>query len=139
MKKCFKCGAQKDVSCFYRHPKMKDGYLNKCKQCVKNDLSNYRQSNDYPRISDRIRSKTVKRREHIASVSRRFRANNPLKYKAQTKVGNYIRDNKLVKEPCKVCGAKFVHAHHEDYSKPLDVIWLCPRHHAMLHNGKIKL
>lgn len=38
-KTCFKCGRSLPLSFFYKHPKMKDGYLNKCKDCLKKDAS----------------------------------------------------------------------------------------------------
>lgn len=44
----------------------------------------------------------------------------------------------LVKEPCKVCGTnENIEAHHEDYTKPLDVIWLCRNHHREHHKTSL--
>jgi ribosomal protein S27AE len=58
---------------------------------------------------------------------------NPAAYRAQNAVNNAVRDGKLKKEPCAICAASKVHAHHKDYSKPLEVVWLCARCHHRLH------
>lgn len=55
------------------------------------------------------------------------------RYLARTKVSNAVRSRRLVKEPCEVCGSLEVQAHHDDYSKPLDVRWLCDPHHREWH------
>ncbi len=40
----------------------------------------------------------------------------------------------LARRPCERCGdAVGVHAHHESYDLPLDVMWLCPKHHKQRH------
>lgn len=39
----------------------------------------------------------------------------------------------LEQQPCEVCGEQRAHRHHDDYSKPLEVRWLCPRHHGEVH------
>jgi hypothetical protein len=46
-----------------------------------------------------------------------------------------INRGKLEKLPCQVCGMLDVEAHHHDYSKPLDVTWLCTQHHREVHNA----
>lgn len=44
-----------------------------------------------------------------------------------------LRDGVLVKKPCEKCGAEKTEMHHEDYSKPLEVIWLCRPCHLEVH------
>lgn len=54
--------------------------------------------------------------------------------KAHHAVEEAIKRNKLFRLPCEVCGSsEMVHAHHEDYTKPLDVRWLCVAHHREHH------
>lgn len=50
-------------------------------------------------------------------------------------VDKAIRQGELTRLPCEVCGAEKVDAHHDDYSKPLDVRWLCRFHHLQYHRG----
>lgn len=57
---------------------------------------------------------------------------------AQAKAGNAIRAGKLVRQNCEQCGAdnwlgQPVQAHHEDYTKPLEVRWMCRKCHLGLH------
>ena len=46
-----------------------------------------------------------------------------------------IKVGKLVKTPCHVCGKEQVEGHHPDYSRPLDVAWLCKEHHLAIHKS----
>ena len=62
-----------------------------------------------------------------------WRKNNPGAKDAHSKVYYALKTGKLTKTPCSHCGNKKVEAHHEDYSKPLDVIWLCRSCHRMHH------
>ena len=56
MKKCFKCGAEKPLTEFYKHPKMADGRVNKCKECNKKDVRENRAAKvDYYRGYDAMR------------------------------------------------------------------------------------
>ncbi len=62
----------------------------------------------------------------------RMMAKYPEKYKARSMVRNAVGLGKLNKEPCEVCGVVNVEAHHDDYSKPLEVRWFCHQHHCEL-------
>ena len=46
-----------------------------------------------------------------------------------------IRDGLLTRKDCEVCGRKG-QAHHDDYSRPLDVRWLCFYHHRKEAHGQ---
>jgi hypothetical protein len=45
----------------------------------------------------------------------------------------YHRRGELPDQPCEACGATPAEMHHDDYSRPLDVRWLCRPHHLALH------
>ena len=59
----------------------------------------------------------------------------PGKKKAVQAVNNALRDGRLVKKPCAMCQSTLVQAHHKDYRRKLDVVWLCIPHHRELHNA----
>lgn len=62
----------------------------------------------------------------------------PEKYQAYLAVQRAVRAKELVKAPCSICGSeRNIHAHHDDYTKPLDVIWLCRKHHQERHKSSI--
>ncbi len=71
----------------------------------------------------------VRHRAHAAA----WIARNPLKRAAHHAVRNAIRRGEIERQPCH-CGLP-AEAHHEDYAAPLDVMWLCRRHHAERHRA----
>lgn len=59
---------------------------------------------------------------------------NPARRKAQKLLQGEIRAGRLARQPCFRCGgSEGIHGHHEDYSKPFEVMWLCHRHHTERH------
>ena len=55
---------------------------------------------------------------------------------ARSYLGVYLRRGLITKEPCSECGeTKAVEGHHHDYSRPLDVVWLCRKCHKSLHRA----
>lgn len=133
-KKCFKCGAEKPLTEFYKHRKMSDGHLNKCKECTKKDTTKNRWDNiSEKREYDRERGNRQDP-EYLKSWRNKF----PVKYKAHNSLNNALRDGKIEKSPCEICGNEKSVAHHDDYNKPLSVRWLCQAHHKQWHrdNGE---
>lgn len=55
---------------------------------------------------------------------------------AKNQVNSSIRSGKLTRDPCEVCGDPKSEGHHDDYSKPLDVRWLCHTHHVEHHRAQ---
>lgn len=125
---------------------MKDGHLNKCKECAKKDANKHRSENlEKVKEYDRNRPNRIERSEFNKKMShteagklcrRKSRAkwdsNNKVKKNAHLKVRRAMLAEKLERQPCVKCG-KVAQAHHEDYSKPLDVTWYCPAHHSERH------
>ena len=134
MKECFKCGVAKPLGEFYRHPRMADGHFGKCKVCAAADArANWAAKREYYCEFDRLRLQLdPKRREQHALAGAEHRRKYPEKVKARKVAWFAIRDGRLKREACEVCGEE-AEAHHEDYSKPLEVRWLCMQHHRATH------
>lgn len=147
MKTCRKCGEPKPLDEFYAHKNMADGRLSKCKCCAKQDAKAYREASiERYRAYDRGRSQLEHRRcarseyqqsdrgrERCMAARRAYLERNPEKRAAHIITWNAIRDGVLIRQPCEECGEPRAEAHHDDYSKPLDVRWLCGRHHRQHH------
>lgn len=122
MRTCRKCCIEKPLSEFYpRSDGASGGYRNECTACYLSYNAGRRPTESY-------------RETHYRSNSK-YREQNPEKYRAQTALGNAVRDGKVRKHLC-YCGEVKVQAHHHDYSRPLEVVWLCDKHHKEVHFPK---
>lgn len=72
-------------------------------------------------------------KDKILAAGAEYKIKNPKKRKAHTIVGNSIRDGHLFRESCSICHDSDAQAHHDDYDKPLNIRWLCRKHHADWH------
>lgn len=147
MKRCRKCLQRKPLEDFYIHLQMADGYLNICKECTRARISGYRKT-EKGNASEKRRNQTLKRKAWLIQYQPILRERHRIRYKARGIVANAIRDGKLSRQPCEVCGANGMlengryaaQAHHDDYSQPLQVRWLCQKHHKeqcpVLRNGR---
>ncbi len=139
-KECFKCKAVKPLEEFYKHQRMADGRLNKCKECTKIDVSQHREANlEKVRAYDRERGKNPKRMKAAAAISAAWRKEDKRRTRAHNAVTRAVRKGDLIRQPCVRCGEVKSVAHHEDYDKPLEVVWLCQPCHKQRHEEIKKL
>jgi hypothetical protein len=132
-KACKRCERVMPMDEFYAHRAMSDGHLSFCKDCVKARIVAYRETHDSVREYDRRRSKNnPKRRAGAVRSAAKIRDRCPGLYAARSATQRAIKAGLLVRpdtcEQCLASGVAIEAAHH-DYSKPLDVRWLCRRCH----------
>lgn len=146
MRTCRQCGVDDIGSNFYR------GITTHCRECWRAKVKesrganaeyylqyDRRRANDPNRIAAReAYRKTINGRQKHAESAKRWIERNPEKRKAQIMVGNAVRDGRLSRAPCEVCGARAT-AHHNDYDRPLEVQWLCASHHSEHHKRERNL
>lgn len=151
-KQCSRCRSVKSIDEFHRDSRKTDGRLCHCKACA---------AGLYQKNRDRIRAKQNShyyatrddRKDHVVKKDRQYRIANKERLNAQKaeyarlnrpkiEAGNAVQSaiacGRMVKMPCEICGKEKAEAHHDDYSRPLDVRWLCRSHHMQWHrkNGE---
>lgn len=85
-------------------------------------FSHYPVISRYRKHGELISKKIIKSNKPGADEQSKRRANN--------KIQTELRAGRLLKQPCEVCGStENIEAHHKDYSKPLEINWLCVTHH----------
>ena len=117
--------------CKHSHPLIKENiYINpagykECRVCTRGSHARHVNKNKRNFLeNNRIKQK-------------KYRLKNKEKCRVYSKVNMALRSRKLKKSPCSRCGSMIrIEAHHKDYSKPLDVIWLCRKCHALRHRKK---
>lgn len=143
---CKTCGENRPPEMFYASNK------SRCKECVRAKVRVYRTANierirEYDRNrrnqdtraancreNYRRQSATPEGRKLLRGYGKKWWRQNQEKKRANVRVKRAIQAGSLKVRPCERCGFGIgVQAHHEDYSKPLDVNWLCTRCHGKRH------
>ena len=134
-KTCFKCQRVLPRTEFYAHPQMGDGLLGKCKDCTRSDVrKRYYEKHDDVMLYEKSRGSKRGDGSNKRKYLREYRERYKEKRVAHYALRNAVRDKRIKKMPCATCMSwENVEAHHTDYSKPLDVVWLCVEHHKIAH------
>ena len=134
VKRCKLCGFVFPHSQF---PKrwIENGYtlFNHCKKCDAMKARKYQIKN-----SEKVKQADAiyyrKNRKKKLAKSKELVKLKDRKYIARYMVKTAIDSGKIIRPPCEKCGNPKSDAHHPDYSKPFRVIWLCRRHHMLIHS-----
>ena len=153
-RKCKSCAERLELGEFYNHPLGKHGKDHICKICRRRQTKKNRNEKiEQYRAHDRKRGSLphrVQLRERLSEIyyqdgtfaraKDRWVKRNPEKRKASFLLNRAIRSGLISRGKCVNCESmERVHGHHDDYSKPLDVVWLCatchPKHHAKMREN----
>jgi hypothetical protein len=144
-KLCGNCRQVKPRSDFNLNTAKSDGLQYRCRACQKIEATapSVRAQKRAYRATDRGKQvlKASRKKYDTSEKGRRIHAviqiarhrRDPLKKPAQNALNRAIASGLLTRRPCEVCGEEYTHGHHPDYTKPLEVVWLCPQHHSDEH------
>ncbi len=162
-KVCSKCGIEQPLNSFHKRHDRPCGIVSKCKKCFRDYYKDNHEviarrtrkyiENHNEEVCTYRRKYHREHREKILLASRalyrknkdrhrkkqqRQDAESPEKAAAHHAVSYAIASGALI--PPKRCSINDssclgkIHAHHDDYSKPLEVRWLCAAHHHQFHS-----
>lgn len=124
MRTCIKCKCKMTLNFFYSDKEYYGNIIrtNSCKKCHGKMVRSWKKKNNEKVVEYRKKSAKKYKSEYAKKIA------------ARRKVSFEIEKGNIKRLPCKICGKRKTEAHHEDYSKPLDVVFLCVKHHAARHN-----
>jgi hypothetical protein len=139
--KCDKCFEEKDEECFGKLRRGNQVWRrHTCKKCKLQYDYEWRKLN--PEKDKAIMKKAqhkhyINHKEEVLAKNGARRKANPLISSSQVRLQRAVKSGKIIKpEVCSICNnAGTIVAHHPDYTKPLDVIWVCKSCHAKIHNS----
>lgn len=151
MKVCARCKIEKATNEYQRDPRNTDGLRNVCRGCrtaqhhiwlasqPANRLRAYSRKwarANPDRVAKRVRTWRGKNRERTQAQTNRFRVKHRDRWLATASVYKAVKSGRLVRPTsCERCGKKCrPQAHHHDYTKRLDVSWVCSKCHRALDN-----
>lgn len=137
-KACARCGEVKPNTEFNRNKTRHDLLQKQCRRCQRDTRLGYKRPIDPDQRRQYAAGWREENRDAVRRRQREYRENNPEKVTAHRKLNNEIKYGRIARpDECEECHSEVaVQAHHDDYSKPLDVRWLCPACHSAQHSSR---
>ena len=130
---CVDCGQILPRTDFHKDSSKFDGLKRRCKTCRR----------DYMRANPDVGRKAAQkyRRDHseiYKSKVQQYKNDNPERRRAVYTLDNAVRDRRVIRpNKCSVCNKPCKpDGHHEDYSLPLAVMWVCRSCHITYHKKR---
>jgi len=128
IRNCYVCRKRKKIKLFAKDSSKPFGYSYRCLECEK--------------IRNRKRNKIrrIKYADYYKKYLKKYwktYVQDSVKILARNRVNSAVKSGKLEKMPCIICGSVKSEKHHPNYLKPLDIIWLCKKHHSEEHQKKV--
>jgi hypothetical protein len=145
MRTCKVCYAKKPIDDFQLYKaKGWEGRRRTCRSCwnakwtpvvATHNKKYYHENKNGYADKAKARATECHKKDHKSHCKRNqnYAERHPEKHAAKLVVAKAIRQGTLVRLSCQVCGSQPAQAHHDDYNKQLDVIWLCRSHHGERH------
>ncbi len=142
---CRTCKKEKPLLEYYSHKEMLDGHLNICKECTKKRVTKHRDDNivrirEYDRMRRSPKNMTEEQKRNRYKRNNEWRKRSKVKRHAHSILSHAIKIGRVVKKNyCEHCLKNKsdiqgrLNGHHDDYYKPLEVVWLCSACHSKLH------
>jgi len=147
---CRVCCVEKPLAAYSRLSTNPEGRQTTCKTCAadyqrfrraafrervkKIEIMSLLRNLDKRRASVRRYATSDAGRQNAILRTKARRKKYPERVNAMNAVARALRRGILTKGPCEVCATTTrIEAHHPDYTKPLDVMWLCRIHHREQH------
>lgn len=137
-KTCSRCKSILDISEFGKNRNRQDGIADRCLVCKRTLSANHRLKYAHTqKYRDRMSAAYQRWRkrhpgrklEHVQASQKKY----PEHHKTRQAFTRAVFEGLIERKPCIVCASLNANGHHEDYSKPFDVIWLCTLHHGRRH------
>ncbi len=150
MKICPKCKEEKRITEFHKDRSKSSGFRSHCTTCTNIKSKNFREQNpEYMRnwlvknegyhkkwggvYGEYGRLYAKANRDKIRLNRERYNNKWPEKVLSRYIYVAALKRGDIIKQPCETCGDIKVDGHHENYNEPLEIIWLCRKHHQERH------